>query len=118
MLNGYEVVSLDCSSKDLDAINMYITLIYQRRGLVKSSFPIGSAIRYVSDRRHKTPTPPPRGQTEQSFSLIHNIFWVLMKMLLEYKKFFICGNRHPDPVNCHPILESGYLMIKDEYGVK
>ena len=37
-------------------------------------------------------------------------------MTLEDKKFFICGNIHPDPVNFHPILEAGYIMIKDEYG--
>ena len=35
-------------------------------------------------------------------------------MLLEDKKFFIFGNIKPDPVNFHPILEAGYLMIKDE----
>ena len=62
----------------------------------------------------KTPTLPPRVQTEQYFSIIHNIFWEIIKMLLEDKKFFICGNIDPEPVNCHPILEAGYIMIKDE----
>ena len=49
-----------------------------------------------------------------TFPLIHNIFWDIIKMLLEDKKFFIFVNINPDPVNCHSILESGYLMIKDE----
>ena len=35
-------------------------------------------------------------------------------MILEDKKFFIFGKRHPDPVKYPPILEAGYLMIKDE----
>ena len=55
LMDGYEVVSLDCSSKDLDAINMYIILIDQRRVPVKSSSPIGAAISSISDRRQKNP---------------------------------------------------------------
>ena len=70
MLDGYEVASLDYYSKDLDAIDIYITLIDQRRGLFKSSSPNGYAIISVSERKRKTPTPPPRGQTEKSFPLI------------------------------------------------
>ena len=93
---------------------MYNMLIDKRRGIVKSPAPIGAAIISVSDRRQKIPTPPPRGQTEQSFYLIHNIFWDIINMILEDKQFFIYGNINPDPVNFHPILESGYLMIKDE----
>ena len=61
MLYGYEVVSLDCSSKYIDAIEIYITLIDQHRDLVKSSALIGAAISSVSDRRRKNTTPPPRG---------------------------------------------------------
>ena len=106
VLGVYVFLSLNCSSKYLDAIKIYITLIDQRRVLVKSLAPIGATISSVSDCRRKTPTPPPRGQTEQSFSLIHNILWELIKMLLEDKKFFICVNIHPEPVNCHPILEA------------
>ena len=64
---------------------MYITLIDQHMGLVKSSASIGAIISYVSDRRRKTPTPPPRGQTEQSFTLIQNILWELINMILEDK---------------------------------
>ena len=96
MLDGYVVVSLECSSKDLDAIEMYITLIDQRMGLVKLSSPLGAAISSVSERRRKNPTPPPRGQTEQSFYLIHNIFWEIIKMLLEDKNVSICGKIYPD----------------------
>ena len=33
-----------------------------------------------------------------------------------YVEKYTLTNRHPDPVNCHPILEAVYLMIKDEYG--
>ena len=106
VLGVYVVLSLDCFSKDLDAIKIYITLIDQRRVLVKSLAPIGATISSVSDCRRKNPTPPPRGQIEQSFSLIHNILWELINMLLEDKKFFICVNIQTEPVNCHPILES------------
>ena len=74
VMDRYEVVSLDCSYKDLDAINMYIILIDQHRGLVKFSALIGTNIRSVSECSQKTPTLPPRVQTEQSFPLIHNIF--------------------------------------------
>ena len=35
MLDGYEVIYLDCSSKDLYAIDIYITLIDKLMGLVK-----------------------------------------------------------------------------------
>ena len=106
VLDGYEVIYLDCYSNELDAINMYIMLIDQRRGIVKPSAPIDAAISSVSNHRRKTPTPPPRGQTKQSFFLFQNIFWELINMLLEDKKFFICVNIHPEPVNCHPILEA------------
>ena len=85
---------------------MYIMLIDKRRGIVKSPAPIGAAINSISDRRRKKLTPSPRGETEYSFYLIHNIFWDIIKMLLEDKKFFICVNIHPEPVNCHPILEA------------
>ena len=35
VLDGYEVIHLDCSSKDLYAIEIVITLIDKIRGLVK-----------------------------------------------------------------------------------
>ena len=47
---------------ELDAIKIYIMLIDQRRGLVKSPATIGAAIISVSDRRRKTTTPTPRGK--------------------------------------------------------
>ena len=93
---------------------MYITLINKLRGIVKYSAPTSSTISSVSDRRRKTPTPPLRGQTENSFTLIHNIFWEIIKMILDDKKFFICGNIQPDTLNCYPIIEAGYLKIKYE----
>ena len=47
-------------------------------------------------------------------SLSHNLFWGRIKNLLKDKKCFICGNRHPDPGNCFPILQYEYIMAKDE----
>ena len=35
LMDSYKVISLDCSYKDLDAINMYIMLIDQRMGSCK-----------------------------------------------------------------------------------
>ena len=58
IIDGYEVISIDCSFKDLDAIEMDLTLINQRRGLVKSPAPIGAAVRSVSEFRQETPNPP------------------------------------------------------------
>ena len=42
VLDSYEVISIDCSSKDLDNIDMYITMIDQNRGIFKYSAPIGT----------------------------------------------------------------------------
>ena len=75
VLDGYEVVYLDWSYKDLYAIDMYINLIDKLRGLVKYSAPTGATISSVSECRRKTTTPPPIVQAEKSFSLIHNILW-------------------------------------------
>ena len=61
VLDRYEVVYLDCSSNKLYAIEMYITLIDNLRGIVKSSAPNGAATSSISDRRRKNPTPPPSG---------------------------------------------------------
>ena len=47
-LYGYNRVSIDWSSKELNAIETYLTLIDQCRGIVKSSVPIGAAVRSVS----------------------------------------------------------------------
>ena len=38
-------------------------------------------------------------------------------MFSEDNRCFVFGNRYPNPGNCHPILEAGYLMMKDEEGV-
>ena len=61
VLDRYEVVYLDCSSNKLYAIEMYITLIDNLRGIIKSSAPTDAATSSISDRRRKNPTPPPRG---------------------------------------------------------
>ena len=51
------------------------------------------------------------------FSLSHKIFWYHIKMFSEDNRCFVFGNRYPNPGNCHPILEAGYHMMKDEEGV-
>ena len=33
---------------------------------------------------------------------------------MEEKRRFVCRNRNPNPGNCRPILDSRYLIIKDE----
>ena len=48
VIYGYRVGYIDWSSKDLDAIETELTLIYQRMGLVKYPVPIGGEVRSVS----------------------------------------------------------------------
>ena len=62
--------------------------------------------------------PSQKKQQYPSFYLLHKLFQERIKMLSEENKCFTCGNSHPEPGNCRPILESGYLMIKDNEGAK
>ena len=93
-----------------------MNLIDQCRGLVKPPSPTISSIISISYHMHTNLTLPPRGQTYHSFSLSHKLFWEHIKMILDKVKCLISGNRHPDPGNFRPILESGYLMIKYREG--
>ena len=96
VLDDYEVVSLDWSSNDLDAIETELALIYQRRELTKTPTATASAaISSVSDRRWQTSTPRTRGIQDPSFYLPNKLFREHIKILYEEKKYFVCGNRHP-----------------------
>ena len=92
-------------------------LIEQHMGLVKPPPPLSAAARSVSEHGRPTPTPPQRSTTETSLYLSHKPFQDLIKALSEENKYFVCRNRHPKQENCCPILESGYIMIKDDKGV-
>ena len=79
MLDGYEVGSIDCYSKDLDSIETELMLIYQHRGLVKSPAPISAAVSSVSEHIWNTPTPPQRTQMEPALSLSQKLFQKCIK---------------------------------------
>ena len=95
---------------------MDLTLIDQQWGMVKSPAPIDAAFSSVSERRCYTPEPPQMTQMEMAFSLSHKPFWGGIKTLSEDNKCFVCGNRHPDPGKCYPVLEACSLVTKDEEG--
>ena len=117
LLDRYDVGYLDCSTKELYTIETELMLIEQHMGLVKPPPPLSAAARSVSEHGRPTPTPPQRSTTETSLYLSHKPFQDLIKALSEENKYFVCRNRHPKQGNCCPILEAGYLMIKDDKGV-
>ena len=41
------------------------------------------------------------------------IFRERINALSEEIKLFVFGNRHHEPGNCRPILEAGYLVVKN-----
>ena len=64
-----KVVSLDWSSKDLNAIEKYLAMIDHLQVLTKTQFATASVTtRYITDRRQQTPTPQIRVQQDTYFS--------------------------------------------------
>ena len=88
VLEGYEVGSLDRSSKDIYAIKTEPTLINQHTGLVKYPAPTGAAISSVSEHMQKISRSPPRGQKYQYFPLSNKLLQYHIKTLLEKKSAF------------------------------
>ena len=67
----------------------------------------------IFERRGQKPTPMKRGKQYTSLFLLQKIFQEHINNIYEEKKEFVCRNRQPNPGKFRPILESGYLMIKD-----
>ena len=111
MLDRYDVGFIDWYSKYPDSIKIELTLIDHIRGLVKPPSPISAAFRPVSDRRWNTSAIPKEHTWINVLTALQGI-----KTHSGGNKWLLWGNRHQDLGNFHPILEAGYLMMKDEEG--
>ena len=73
--------------------------------VIKYPAPTSAAVISVSYHKHKNPTPPPIGQTDNAFSLSHKLFCERTKTLSEEKKSSYMETYTPTHRNSPPSLK-------------